>query len=178
MGSVPPYGVGGDSLFVAYLASAEIGCHLALGWPVPRHILDLYAEFRAVYSGIFPPAGFKLTGALTAYGLDAMPAEEKAYWQDLCKAGGPRTQGERAGLLDYCQTDVDALAQLLPKMLPQLLARHHNPRIALGWALLRGPCHLVSVARMERAGIPIDVPILDALCANWDRLQAAAGPED
>ncbi len=28
----PPYSVGTDSLFVAYYASAELGCHLALGW--------------------------------------------------------------------------------------------------------------------------------------------------
>ena len=35
-GSAPPYPTGPDVLFVAYYASAEIGCHLALGWPVPR----------------------------------------------------------------------------------------------------------------------------------------------
>ena len=27
----PPYPIGPDSLFVAYFASAELGCHLALG---------------------------------------------------------------------------------------------------------------------------------------------------
>ena len=34
-GAAPPYPTGADVLFVAYYASAEIGCHLALGWPVP-----------------------------------------------------------------------------------------------------------------------------------------------
>ena len=34
-GLAPPYSTGPDVLFVAYYASAEIGCHLALGWPKP-----------------------------------------------------------------------------------------------------------------------------------------------
>ena len=32
-----PYAVDSDVLFVAYYASAELGCHLALGWPLPEH---------------------------------------------------------------------------------------------------------------------------------------------
>jgi DNA polymerase-1 len=39
-----PYSVGSDTLVVAYLAAAELGCHLSLGWPLPENILDLYAE--------------------------------------------------------------------------------------------------------------------------------------
>ena len=45
-GAAPPYPTGPDVLFVAYYASAEIGCHLALGWPVPERVLDLFTEFR------------------------------------------------------------------------------------------------------------------------------------
>ena len=45
-GPSPPYSDGPDSLFIAYYASAEIGCHLALGWPKPARILDLFTEFR------------------------------------------------------------------------------------------------------------------------------------
>src|SRR4051794_35682086 len=41
-----PFPTDANSLFVAYYASAEIGCFLALGWPPPVRILDLYAEFR------------------------------------------------------------------------------------------------------------------------------------
>jgi DNA polymerase I len=39
-GPRPPYAIGPNALFVAYYASAEIGCHLALGWPKPARILD------------------------------------------------------------------------------------------------------------------------------------------
>ena len=48
----PPYPTGPDVLFVAYYASAEIGCHLALGWPVPERVLDLFTEFRNHTNGI------------------------------------------------------------------------------------------------------------------------------
>ena len=42
--AVPPYPTGSDTLFVAYYASAELGCHLALVWPMPERVLDLYTE--------------------------------------------------------------------------------------------------------------------------------------
>ena len=44
--SSPPYRTGSDVLFVAYYASAEMKCHLALGWPMPENVIDLYTEFR------------------------------------------------------------------------------------------------------------------------------------
>src|SRR5690348_9863374 len=47
----PPYPLGKDCLFVAYYASAEMGCHLALGWPLPVNLLDLYVEFRNLTNG-------------------------------------------------------------------------------------------------------------------------------
>jgi DNA polymerase I len=63
-GPFPPYAVGADCLFVAYYASAELGCHLALGWPMPARILDLYTEFRCQTNGLPTVAGRGLLGAL------------------------------------------------------------------------------------------------------------------
>src|SRR5215469_232043 len=48
-GPQPPYPTDPGVLFVAYYASAELGCHLALSWPMPARILDLYVEHRARY---------------------------------------------------------------------------------------------------------------------------------
>jgi hypothetical protein len=48
---MPPFDVGPDTLFVAYYASAELGCFLALGWPMPARVLDLFAEFRVATNG-------------------------------------------------------------------------------------------------------------------------------
>src|SRR6516164_9768908 len=53
----PPYPMGSDVLHIAYYASAEIGCHLALGWPVPLRVLDLFIEFRNLTNGLETPAG-------------------------------------------------------------------------------------------------------------------------
>ena len=48
-----PFDFGADVLYVAYYASAELGCHLALGWPMPARVLDLFTEFRCVTNGGF-----------------------------------------------------------------------------------------------------------------------------
>src|SRR5512135_471858 len=64
----PPYPIGPDVLFVAYYASAELGCHLALGWPLPARVLDLYTEFRNRANGLSPSHGFGLLGALAWHG--------------------------------------------------------------------------------------------------------------
>jgi DNA polymerase-1 len=64
-GSTPPFPIGRDALFVAYYASAELGCFRALGWPMPANILDLFAEFRDRTNGLTTLAGSSLVGALT-----------------------------------------------------------------------------------------------------------------
>src|SRR5262245_30367395 len=158
----PPYPIGPDVLFVAYLASAELGCHLALGWPLPARILDLYVEFRNQANGLSPPNGFGLLGALTYHGLDAMDAAEKGAMRELAIRGGPWTSAEREALLAYCESDVIALDRLLPAMLPRLDLRR---AVACRGRYMR------AVARMEHAGIPIDVPTLARLRAGWEAIQ-------
>ena len=83
LGPLPPYPTGADSLFVAFYASAELGCHLALGWPMPERILDLFTEFRCGTNGLTIPAGNGLIGALTAFGLDTIGAVEKEDMRTL-----------------------------------------------------------------------------------------------
>jgi hypothetical protein len=158
----PPFGLGPDSLYVAYYASAELGCHLAMDWPMPSRILDLFAEFRCRTSGLPTPCGRGLLGALTYFGLDGMAAVEKEEMRQLALRGGPYDAGERRALLDYCQADVDALARLLPAMLPQ---------IDLPRALLHGR-YMPAAARMEWTGVPVDVDTLGRLRDNWDVIKA------
>jgi hypothetical protein len=135
---------------------------LALDWPLPERILDLYVEFRLLTSGRPAPCGAGLLGALTAFGLPCMDALAKEDMRALCVRGGPYSAQERQGLLNYCQEDADALAKLLPAMLPYL----DLPR-----ALLRGR-YMSAVAVMEAAGVPLDVPALDTLRLNWQAIQA------
>ena len=159
--SAPPYAIDESSLLVAYYASAEMGCHLALGWPCPVHVLDMFCEFRTMTNGLTLPCGAGLLGALTYFGLDAIDSAEKTTMRDLAIRGGDYSAEEKLALLDYCESDVTALAQLLPVMLPHL----DLPR-----ALLRGR-YMKAAAHMEDAGIPIDVVMLERLRASWSALQ-------
>jgi DNA polymerase I len=159
--SAPLYPTDADTLFVAYYASAELGCHLALGWPMPARILDLFTEFRCGTNGLTVPAGNGLIGALTAFGLDTVGATEKKEMQEAIGNGTWPGRYTPEEILDYCMGDVDALARLLPVM---------APRIDLPRALLRGR-YMAAAARMEYAGVPIDVPMLGKLRQHWAQIQ-------
>src|SRR5215468_7225982 len=67
-GAAPPFATGPDVLFVAYYASAELGCYRALGWQMPARILDLFVEFRERANGLPTSAGAGLLGALAYFG--------------------------------------------------------------------------------------------------------------
>lgn len=116
----PPYPTGPRDLFVAYYASAEVKCHLALGWEPPYNVLDLFTEFRVRTNGIQLFSGSGLLGALNFYGLDAMDASVKEANRELALSGGPGriwTPKEPATLTNYCKQDVEALRRLLRCML-------------------------------------------------------------
>ncbi len=155
---VPPHP---DRLFVAYYASAELACYLSLNWDMPSRILDLYTEFRCKTSGLPTPYGNGLLGALAYHGIDGIDADTKGRMRDLALRGGPHTRNEQKELLDYCQSDVDALAKLLPVM---------SKDIDLSRALLRGR-YMAAVAKMEWIGVPIDVETWDSLQGNWSEIQ-------
>ncbi|MDZ4784247.1 MAG: DNA polymerase [Planctomycetia bacterium] len=158
---IPPFDTGRRTLFVAYYASAELGCYLSLDWPMPERILDLYVEFRNASNGLPTTCGNGLLGALVHYGLGGIEAAEKQEMRELAMRGNDYTDAEQVALLDYCQTDVDALAKLLPKMLPE---------IDLPRAILRGR-YMAAAARMESAGVPIDVESLEQLRESWRSIQ-------
>lgn len=158
----PPFAIGPDNLFVAFYASAELGCFKCLGWPKPANILDLFIEFRDRTNGLTTPAGAGLVGALTYFGLDSIGATEKDEMRNIAIRGGPFTESEREGLLNYCESDVIALERLLAAMLP---------RIDLPRALLRGR-FMAAAAAMEWNGVPIDVATLGLLREHWADIQS------
>ena len=158
---VAPYSLGPEALFVCYYASAELGCHLALNWPMPARILDLCAEFRCITSGLAVPCGKGLLGAMAYHGLDCIESSEKETMRKLAMRGGLYTEAEKVALLNYCETDVVALSKLLPIMVP---------KIDLPRALLRGR-YMAAAAKIEWNGIPIDVDTLSVLRSNWEAIQ-------
>jgi hypothetical protein len=156
-GPAPPYAAGSDVLFVAYYASAELGCYRVLGWPMPTRILDLFIEFRNHTNGRLIPAGSGLLGALTYFGIDCMGVVEKKQLQVAIGNGTWREQFTKTEILDYCGQDVAALARLLDKM---------SRLIDLPRALLRGR-YMCAASAMEFAGVPIDVEMLESLRNGW-----------
>ena len=159
----PPYPSDDDTLVVAYYASAEIGCHLALRWPVPACVLDLFTEFRTLTNGLDVPCGNGLLGALAWFQLDSLAGSEKTTMRDLALRGGAWTHGEREALLAYCESDVEALVRLLPKLLPTL----DVPR-----ALLRGR-YMVAAARIEALGAPLDQAMHHQIVSQWDNIKTS-----
>ncbi len=157
----PPFSTGRGALFVAYYASAEMGCFLSLGWPAPVNILDLFVEFRQITNGKPVPAGHGLLGALAYFGLDSVDADEKSAMRALILRGGPWDSQEQAQILEYCRADVLALSRLLPAM---------AFRIDLPRALLRGQ-YAVAAAHMEHTGVPLDTSTLEALNAHWHEIE-------
>ena len=162
-GTPSPFQFGPDDVLVAYYASAEIGCFLALGWDLPRHILDLYPEFRWVLSGRSSVAGFGLLGALTYFGISNGVSAAKKDEMRAVAQGNSFSAEEQQALLDYCESDVVALDKLLKAMLPE---------IDLPRALLRGR-YMAAAARIERTGIPIDTDVLDVIKDRWTDIRHA-----
>jgi hypothetical protein len=160
--SIPPYPLDSDVLFVAYSSPAELSCHLALDWEFPENVLDLYVEFLCATNGKDPYAGTKLLGALSYYGLDGMAAIEKEAMRKLAIRGGPWSDRERYALLDYCESDVVALAQLLPAM---------EPGLDLERAVMCRGRYMKAVTRMRWAGVPIDTETLARLRDRWESIQ-------
>lgn len=159
----PPYPTDASTLVVAYYASAEVLCHLALGWPLPAQLLDLYVEFRCERSGFPPPraGGWGLLGALHHHGVTGIDAIEKQSMRELAMRGGPWSHDERTALLAYCETDVAALEQLLPRMLPRLDLRR---------AIHRGR-FMRAAGRIEHLGVPVDVPCVRLIASNWEPIK-------
>lgn len=156
-----PFDTGSDAALVAYYASAELGCFLELGWPVPANVIDSFAEHRVGTNGKKLPCGNGLLGALAIRGLAHIDAGEKDALRQLVIGQQQWTETERRAILDYCASDVDSLIALLPVMAPTI----DWPR-----AKLRGR-YMAAVARIERTGIPIDAPLHQKLVANWEPIK-------
>ncbi len=165
--SAAPFDIGSETLLVAYFAPAEMQCFLMLGWPRPENFLDLFAEFRRLTNGQHLAYGKGLVGALRYFGLDSFVPAQKDEMRQLILSGGPWSEAQQAAILDYCQSDVDALEPLLATMLA------HEPWTfdLLGQALMRGR-YTVAVGMMQFNGIPIDQDVFRKLKSNWAVLKS------
>ena len=159
--ALPPYATGPDVLFVAYYASAELGCYRALGWPMPERILDLFAEFRDRTNGLPMPAGSGITGCAGLF---------RARWPD-----GDREEGN---------SDRDRDRHLARPISPEEILNYCETRRGRAGAaaagdgagdrLAAGPVARSLYGRRlgdEFNGVPIDVPTLARLREGWTGIQ-------
>jgi DNA polymerase-1 len=165
-----PYRTDRDVLFINFVANAECSSHLALGWPVPANVLDLSPAFRKITNGRLTPEGKGLLGAQRYYCLDTIGTKQKDAMHKRIMEGWPFTPEEKKRILEYCESDIDALRRLLPKIL-------EDPEFDLGVALYHGEFAAVS-ALMENCGVPIDTEIFSQFAdkKTWQFVRDAMVP--
>lgn len=160
-----PFDVGANDLFVAFVATAELTCFLALGWPLPDNVLDLSPEHKLScnYGKAGPqPPPWSLVKALQMRGQTHLMFEDKAEMVDLILRNIDYTPEQRQDILDYCWSDVEATVRLLDVMLPEIdlpRAIHFRGR------------YVRAVARMEHTGVPLDVAMYHDLKAHLPDLR-------
>jgi DNA polymerase I len=164
-----PYDGGDDTLVVSFVFNAEGACHLSLNQPLPKNILDLSPEFKCHVNGKgIPRKNQGLIGALQYFGLSSIAPKRKDAMRARVMKGWPFTAEEREQILSYCAEDVEALRQLLFKLLPL---------IDLPIALHRGE-FVGCLARSEHVGVPIDMEIFPQLAdtKTWREMRDSMVP--
>ncbi len=139
------------TVLVAYYAAAECKNFKQLGWELPKYILDPFIQYRADTSGCFKEGekpDFSILGCLKHYNLSPeINHDEKDKMRQLALRPGGHTPEEKEMLLDYCESDVEALYQLLTN--PQSTFRFDEKACLWG-------NFMIDVAKMEETGIPVD----------------------
>jgi DNA polymerase-1 len=156
----PPFRIDRRSLVVAYYAIAEMSCFLALGWPTPHFLLDLFTEFRRLTNGNGTTRN-NLVYALSYFGLDPIDSQHKESMRRLAMRGEPYDETERRALLSYCESDVLALGRLLGRLAPHL----DDDR-----SLMRG-AFMATAASIEATGVPIDVDLFSLVSRHLDSIR-------
>jgi hypothetical protein len=168
LGPFPPYRLDADALIIGYMISAEFGSHIALGWGEPARALDPYIEFRHYVNDGAAKAedrdkGFySIAGALRYFCEDELDVTHKRDMRDRIVQGPPFASAERQDILEYCESDVRALARLLPHIIPAIRSLPH--------ALFRAKFQW-TMAQTERRGVPLDLPLLSRIRPNWSGMQ-------
>jgi DNA polymerase I len=159
LGDQPPYRTDSGVLFVNFVANAECACHLALGWPLPKNVLDLSPAFRNLVNGRYTPEGKGLIGALRYYGFPNIGQKRKDAMRDRIARGWPFTPEESKEILTYCAEDMKALQLLLARMLPKIdlkVALYHGEFAATAAALsvLSTPALSAITMKLSKSSCP------------------------
>lgn len=147
--------------YVAYYSVAEMSCHLALNWPIPENIIDLYCEWRILTNSGTPTAN-GLLNACAAFNVPIIGQEQKDVMRERILRGNPYCEQDKEDILNYCETDIIETASLFQKMSPLIDSWER--------ALFRGQYMAIN-AKMEHQGVPIDMETLNFMRENWDLIK-------
>src|SRR5206468_4087602 len=118
----PPYDTGPRTLFLTFVASAEYGTHIALGWPLMQSMIDCSAEWRAQRNGLLTTGvHYDLLSVAQACGLQTITKDHKKDMRLRILRGG-LTLDDRPDVLDYCASDIGPLWQIFLSLLPGILS--------------------------------------------------------
>jgi len=155
-----PYPVDDDCLLVAHTAQSEWRTHLAMGWPLPRWVYDTLISEKWIRCGLGKSPKDLVSLHEKYVGNAPVETEHKKAMQQLCADGGPFGVDQRQAILLYNEGDVDMTAAVY----------RAQSKLASPWAHWHGQ-FTVDVARMEHAGLPIDVDRYRVLDEQWDSIR-------
>ena len=168
LGPFPPYRLDAGALFIGYNNAAEYGFHLARKWGQPACAVDAYVEFRhyvndgRIKSGDREKGFYGLDGALRFFCENGIDTAHKKEMRDQILQGPPFRADEEDAIVTYCEDDVRALARVVQHLVPTIRSLPH--------AMMRANFQWCS-ALHEQRGIPVDLPLLEQIRANWDRMR-------
>ena len=165
-----------DCLIISFNATAENGCYLNLLHGIPGNQWDVYVENARLYKSIRTGKG-SLTLLTTAdyYGVkDVMTKEYKTECINLIIENTSYTLPEQKKILDYCEDDVRITADVFIKQVAdiekKLSLEEKDYHRELQQIMRRGYA-VGCVARVEKTGIPIDLPLVNKFNENWDQVK-------
>ena len=162
-GTSPPFPIDDDTLIVGYSLWAEMTCFMQLGWRFPKHVYDLHTAYLSISNILLPynPDETRikqrkgLSYACCAYGIEGWERIDKPEMARAIGEGRWREYGQPA-VFDYCEEDVRNSAELLRRQLSGYCNfAPIDPQLVMAWSEYSAK----SVARIQAAGMPIDMPL-------------------
>jgi hypothetical protein len=152
-------------------------CFLQLGWPFPKHVLDLHTAYLAT-SNVLEPYDYdetkrkklskNLPAACRAYGITGWERFDKtAIAKDI--ADGNWRKWGRETVFDYCEEDVRKSIELLRA---QLRGAHRLEPIDVPRVLHWSNYSAKAIARVQARGMPIDMDLWGLVQENKEAVVA------
>jgi hypothetical protein len=150
----PPFLMDADTLFIAFVAGAEIATCLARQWPAPARVFDLFQEFRLISNTGLRGDPHSLEDAAAYFHISMVSHAAKKAMRDEAIGRLDWPDEKRRELTAYCAEDTLATARVFLCVWARWLELHRaDPQRALYFALQRGQV-AAALAAAELRGIP------------------------